>query len=289
MGDEHGRIEAVPEHRRIRYTLFLDGKALAEAWENLTEPVETPEATIREDTPQIQLRQVTLDEGFFSQPAQKRRIQHKRKATQQATVDEPPQKCHVTYIPHITNPATSAVVKQQAVLVVKASKLGPTAGQGLFLKGDTSVRATIGAYRGRLLKSIAQVRASKSQYIVQFNDSTTGLPVYIDAGTSNCPVRYINETFHHVIGVYDDNCRWLVRGNRMHVFFDALTDILPHDTELYIRYGFVFWSKHTDPDLLRAVYAKYRVHMLDSQGYEYLCAAEICTKLGVLEAFKEER
>ena len=172
--------------------------------------------------------------------------------------------------------------------MVKASKLGPAAGLGLFLKGTTSAKAIVGSYGGKHLTA-AQARASKSKYIVQFTNSQTGEQVFIDAATNKCKTRHINESFHHVNGVYDDNCKWEARNGEMYVVTDVMADNLPHDTEYYIRYGYPFWSSHTDLVLLQAVYDKYRIHMLDSDGYEYTCALQICVKLGMEETFKADR
>lgn len=56
---------------------------------------------------------------------------------------------------------------------------------------------------------------------------------------------------------------------RLLVRMEAKADKAPPDQELYIRYGFLFWSTHKDLGLLRAVFIKYRLDIFDSKG----CAA----------------
>lgn len=172
-----------------------------------------------------------------------------------------------------------------ALCVVKASTLGPDAGKGLFLTRPTYGKATVGRYTGVTIKTAAKVRPSESHYIAQYTDPRTGKPVYIDSENSRCLVRNINESFHKVNGVYDDNCKWVVRADGLNVILDALGADLPPDTELYIRYGVVFWSTHTDLILLQQVYDKYKAHMLASEGFGYQCVKDICMKLNLLAEF----
>lgn len=138
---------------------------------------------------------VSVTTGTPLRPKPKTRAPSSKRRTNPARCKSGPP---IVDFPEQTGAFTNVSGKQK--FLVKPSLI-PRAGKGLFTIRQIRNLETVGWYWGKTLTE-KQAHESKSEYIGELE--IDGKRSYIDAN-ARCLVGYINETFAHVAGIYDDN------------------------------------------------------------------------------------